>query len=154
MHTLLTATAEHEARAQWEVMGARGYQDARASVLQALYADWGMEAARAAARMRLERVRFVGLSRAQVRAAARTGGGRQRPQREEETVGHYAVVQGAYIRSALQAAVLLPVPKRLSHARAAEMPFFYCSRRVAPQQQCEAGVERVDAFVQEVGVKI
>lgn len=100
MHTLLTATAEHEARALWETMGARGYQEARASVMQALYADWGMAAARAAARMRLERVRFVGLSRAQVHAASRSGGGRQRPEREEETVGHYAVVRGAYMRPA------------------------------------------------------
>ena len=39
VHTLLTATAEHEARALWETMGARGYQEARASVMQALYAD-------------------------------------------------------------------------------------------------------------------
>ena len=84
VHTLLTATAEHEARALWETMGARGYQEARASV-KALYADWGMAAARAAARMRLERVRFVGLSRAQVHAASRSGGGRQRPEREEVT---------------------------------------------------------------------
>ena len=59
-----------------------------------------MAAARAAARMRLERVRFVGLSRAQVHAASRSGGGRQRPEREEETVGHYAVVRGAYMRPA------------------------------------------------------
>ena len=81
-------------------MGARGYQEARASVMQALYPDWGMAAARAAARMRLERVRFVGLSRAQVHAASRSGGGRQRPEREEETVGHYAVVRGAYMRPA------------------------------------------------------
>ena len=44
VHTLLTATAEHEARALWETMGARGYQEARASVMQALYADWGMHA--------------------------------------------------------------------------------------------------------------
>ena len=100
MHALLIATAEREARAQWEMMGARGYQDARARVLQALYADWGLAAARAAARMRLERVRFVGLSRDAVHAAARTGGGRQRPAREEEAVGHYAMVQGAYMRLA------------------------------------------------------
>ena len=79
-----------------------------------------MAAAHAAARMRLERVRFVGLSRAQVRAAARTGGGRQRPQREEETVGHYAVVQGAYMRPAGAAVVArLPVPMGERLCRAA-----------------------------------
>ena len=100
VHTLLEATAEHEARALWETMGARGYQEARASVMQALYADWGMAAARAAARMRLERVRFVGLTRAQVHAASRSGGGRQRPEREEETVGHYAMVRDAFMRPA------------------------------------------------------
>ena len=68
-------------------MRAATRKEARASVMQALYADWGMAAARAAARMRLERVRFVGLSRAQVHAASRSGGGRQRPEREERRWG-------------------------------------------------------------------
>ena len=44
-------------------MGARGYQEALAHTVRSLYADWGMTAARAAARMRLERVRFVGIPR-------------------------------------------------------------------------------------------
>ena len=38
---------------------------------------------------------LVGDLAQQVHAASRSGGGRQRPAREEETVGHYAVVRGA-----------------------------------------------------------
>ena len=55
VHALLSHTASVEARRSWEEMGARGYQEARARVSAAMYADWGMAAAWAAARMRLAR---------------------------------------------------------------------------------------------------
>ena len=80
-------------------MGARGYQEARARVSAAMYADWGMAAARAAARMRLARVRFIGLTRAQLQMVAGAGGPR-RPAAAEAVVGDYAMVQGAFMRPA------------------------------------------------------
>jgi len=63
-------------------------------------ADWGMAAARAAARMRLQRVRFVGLTRAQVRLVARVGGEGPRPPMAEAAVGDYAMMQGAFMHPA------------------------------------------------------
>ena len=81
-------------------MGARRYQEARARTLSSLYADWGMAAARAAARMRLQRVRFVGLTRAQVRLVARVGGAGPRPPMAEAAVGDYAMMQGAFMHPA------------------------------------------------------
>ena len=83
-------------------MGARGYQEARARVSAAMYADWGMAAARAAARMRLARVRFIKLTRAQLQMVAGAGGPR-RPAAAEAVVGgrltNYAMMQGAFIHS-------------------------------------------------------
>ena len=58
-------------------------------ILATVYADWGMAAARAAARMCLQRVRFVGLTRAQVRLVARVGGAGPRPSMAEAAVGDY-----------------------------------------------------------------
>jgi hypothetical protein len=100
VHCLLEHTATHEARLRWEEMGARRYQEARARTLSSLYADWGMAAARAAARMRLQRVRFVGLTRAQVRLVARVGGAGPRPPMAEAAVGDYAMMQGAFMHPA------------------------------------------------------
>ena len=57
-------------------------------------------AARAAARMRLLRVRFVGLTRAQVRLVARVGGAGPRPPMAEAAVGDYAMMQGAFMHPA------------------------------------------------------
>ena len=99
MHALLSHTASLEARRSWEEMGARGYQEARARVSAAMYADWGMAAAQAAARMRLARVRFIGLTRAQLQMVAGAGGPR-RPAAAEAVVGDYAMVQGAFMRPA------------------------------------------------------
>ena len=90
MHCLLEHTATHEARLRWEEMGARGYQEAMARLKASMYADWGMAAARAAARMRLARVRFIGLTRAQVQMMAGAGGLGPRPAAAAEAVGDYA----------------------------------------------------------------
>ena len=78
-------------------MGARDYQEALARTERTIYADWGMTAARAAVRMRLERVRFVGIARAQVQAAGRVGGAGPRPAMAEAALGHYALVMGAFM---------------------------------------------------------
>ena len=75
--------------------------------------------------MHLERVRFFGLTRAQVHAASRLGGGRQRPEREEETVGHYAMVQGAYMRLAGVDA-LAGHPQCVSSSGGAAVPALPC----------------------------
>ena len=88
VHALLSHTASLEARRSWEEIGARGYQEARARVSAAMYADWDMAAARAAARMRLARVRFIGLTCAQLQVVAGAGGPR-RPAAAEAVVGDY-----------------------------------------------------------------
>jgi hypothetical protein len=50
--------------------------------------------------MRLQRVRFVGLTRAQVRLVARVGGAGPRPPMAEAAVGDYAIMQGAFVHPA------------------------------------------------------
>ena len=102
VHALLAHTVSLEARRAWEEMGARGYQEAMARLTASMYADWGMAAARAAARMRLARVRFIGLTRAQMQMMAGVGGLGPRPAAAAEAVGDYALrrMQGAFLRPA------------------------------------------------------
>lgn len=67
---LLRDTVTAMAR-DWRAIGSRSEAEARSFLTSMLYRRWGVTAARAAARLRLSRVRYVGLSRQQVQAMRR-----------------------------------------------------------------------------------
>ena len=67
VHSLLRETVDRAVR-DWRALGSRDEASARSFLTARLRRLWGVTAARANARIRLSRMRFVGLSRDQVLA--------------------------------------------------------------------------------------
>ena len=103
VHSLCTEAVEVGAHRDWRALGCRSESEARSFLAARFRRTWGVVAARAAARLRLSRIRYVGLSRRQVEALrkqprpaavgrdpadVRLGGG----------VHAYDAVQGAMLR--------------------------------------------------------
>ena len=103
--SLLHQTVQRAA-VEWRAMGSRSEAEARGFLTAVLLRRWGVTAARASARVRLGRVRFAGLTRAQVLALKgqprRAAGGRD-PGDLPDRVGvvHFDLAAGALVAGAV-----------------------------------------------------
>ena len=59
VHEFAAHIATVGATRDWRKMGARDVSEARGIILQLIFREWGIESARASARMRIERIRFI-----------------------------------------------------------------------------------------------
>ena len=92
VHTL-HGEAVRRAAVGWRGLGSRSQAEAR-SVLAHMFArDWGLVAARAAARLRLSRAVFVGMSRARVESFRAADRAAMRPAVDPAAVRHGAPVE-------------------------------------------------------------
>jgi hypothetical protein len=90
VHTLLSASVRQAAQ-DWRLLGSRSEAESRGLLTAMFVRDWGITAARAAARLRLSRVHYVGMPRAQVEALMR-GVAPRAPARDPSSVRHGAGV--------------------------------------------------------------